>query len=54
MFLGHATPANLLKKINYGLAGRFIQINPVFDGWAQRELESSFRYEKRTRESWLE
>lgn len=54
MFLGHATPADLLKKVNYGLAGRFIQINPVFDGWAQREQESSFRYEKRTRESWVE
>ena len=51
MFLGHATAADLLKKINDGLAALDF---PVVDGRTQRELESSFRYEKRKIGSWVE
>ena len=47
MFLGHETVADLLKKVNDGLAGLDLsKKNQVVDGRAQRELESSLRYEK--------
>ena len=55
MFFGHETAANLLKKINDGLAGLDLsKKNQVVDGEVQRELESSLRYEKRKRRSWIE
>ena len=55
MFLGHETAADLLKKINEGLAGLDIsKKKQVVNGRAQRELESSLRYEKRKRGSWIE
>ena len=50
MFLGHETVADLQKKINGGLAGLDLsKKNQVVNRWAQRELQSSLRYEKRKR-----
>ena len=55
MFLGHETAANLLKKINDGLAGLDLsKKNQVVDGRTQRELESSLSYEKWKKGSWIE
>ena len=54
MFLRHATAAELLKKINDGLAGLVLsKQNPIVDGQTQHELKSSFRYEKRSRGSYF-
>ena len=55
MFLGHETAADLLKKINDRLAGLDLsKKNQIFNDWAHCEPESSFRYEKRKRGSWIE
>ena len=55
MFLGHATASDLLKNINDALSGFDLsKKKTIVDGLAQRELESSFSYEKRKRGSWIE
>lgn len=44
MFLWHATAAELLKKINDGLAGLVLsKQNPVVDGQTQHELKKFFQ-----------
>ena len=55
MFLEHENAADLLEKIIGRLAGLDLsKKNQVVDGWAQLELQSSLRYEKRKRRSWIE